>query len=210
MKDSLGIDALLYDDDGWSGCPCGTGERYFGEGTGARTRHARWHLEWDRGAAMPSSMSWGDSLLIVGGESSMPDRKLAYTLGRLFQREQRYDFPMAPDPKHWRGQAQEVLIAVYRRRAVGMLLTGPTMRYGVWDGSPGSIAIDIEATEPLPEVSGVWVCRENRRRGVGRALVNALGDYANLLPADLVWGLPFSDDGKALAARVSGFPMRVC
>lgn len=206
--DRLSIGTRL-DDEDYRECPCGTGEQYFGEGSGARTRHANWHLEWDRGAPISDGVSWFDSLAIVTGESRLAERKIGYRLGRLFQREQGYDSPMAPDPRSWPGNLSEVLVAVHHSHAIGGLFTYPTMRYGLWDGSPGRIQITVETMAPVPQVSGIWVCRGYRRRGIGAALVKALGEYADLPLQEVVWGLPFTDGGKALAARVSGFPMRV-
>lgn len=207
--DSLGLRERFARDDLWHGCPCGTGERYFGEGTGARTRHAHWHLEWDRGALVPSSVFWFDSLAIVTGESSMAERKLAYKLGRLFQREQHYDFPMVPDPRSWPGELHQVLLAVHNCRAIGVLISYTTQSWGLWDGKPGTVEFTSSSTVPVPEISGIWVARSYRRRGVGTALVDALAAYADLAPALLVWGLPFSDNGKALALSIGGDAVRV-
>jgi GNAT superfamily N-acetyltransferase len=208
MSDPLGLRELLADDEG---CPCGTGSLYFGEGVGARTRHANWHLQWDRGVPVPSRVLWFKSLAIVTSESARADQDVAYRLGRLFQREQRYDFPMVPESRFWRtGDMVQAMIAVHRHRAIGILVTRPVMGYGVWDGSPESVQINVSTTEPLPEISGVWVARGYRRHGVARALVSALVEYADTSPAELVWGVPFSDDGQALATATSGFPMRIC
>lgn len=206
--DRLDLGTLLADGR-YDGCPCGTGARYFGEGSGARTRHANWHLAWDRGAPIPAAVFWFDSLAIVTGESNVAERKIGYQLGRLFQKENHYDFPMAPDPRSWPGNLSEVLIAVYHGHAIGGLFTYPTLRYGVWDGTDGTVEFNVRLTEPQPMISGIWVARGYRRRGVGTALVGALAEYAAIPPHDLIWGVPFSDDGKALALTVAGSHVRI-
>lgn len=215
--DTLGLKPLLTTRGFFAkDCPCGTGERYFGgyDGSraGPRTQHANWHLEWDRGVRVPDSLYLDDSLLIVTGRSAMAERKLGYQLGRLFQREQGYDFPMAPSPSAWRGDLSEVLIAVWCGRAIGALFTYPTMRYGRWDvfDEKGMIPINVSVTEPHPKISGIWTANGRRRRGVATRLVGALSAYANLPTDEMIWALPFSDGGQALAVAMSGPSMRVC
>lgn len=208
--DSLGIAERLSGDTFWSACPCGTGDGYWGGLAGANARHANWHIQWDRGIPLPSTVFWWDSLAIVTGESSRPEREVAYKLGRLFQRENHYDFPMAPDPRTWRGDLSEVLVAVYHHRAIGGLFTYPTMRIGVWDGSPETtVPFNVELMEPQPRIAGIWVCRGYRRKGVASALVRALSSYADIPAPDLIWGVPFSDAGKALALRIAGERIRI-
>lgn len=208
--DSLGIAERLRAVD-MDGCPCGTGERYFGEGTGARTRHAHWHLEWDRGVnAEAKHVYWLDSLAIVTGESSRREQDVAYRLGRLFQREKHYDFPMVPDPTSWHaGEFHQALIAVSDCRAIGVLIGYQTFRYGIWDGSPGRTPFDQTSSDPIPEIAGIWVARSYRRLGVGTALVNAFAAYADVNSSEIAWGVPFSDDGKALALSIAPGAVRI-
>jgi RimJ/RimL family protein N-acetyltransferase len=208
QRDMLNLHELLEGDDWWD-CPCGTGEGYWSHDRGSRARHANWHLEWDRGVALSSKVIWFDSLAIVTSESSMPERETAYRLGRLFQREKRYDFCLVPDPRTWRTELHQVLVAVHHHTAIGLLIGYQTFRYGLWDGIPARVPFSINSVDPVPEISGIWVARSYRRRGIATALVRAFADYANLTPAELCWNVPFSDDGKALALSITPGTVRV-
>jgi GNAT superfamily N-acetyltransferase len=203
--DRLGLAEKFPERDG---CPCGTGEGYFG----SRARHAYWHLEWDRGVPLPSGVYWWDSVVMLTGESSVREIKIAYKLGRLFQREQHYDFPMVPEARSWHrsGLLTTVHIAVHHERAVGIVISEPAMRWGSWDGSAEEVRFDILSTEPVPVVAGVFVCRSYRRHGLATALVSALAEDANLPVKDLVWGPPFSTAGRELALSLAdGGPIRI-
>lgn len=200
MPDTLGIRNRLAERDRMYGCPCGTGARYFGEGVRAQTRHARWHLQWDRGVSVPLTVGWFDSLAVVTSESTKPERSIAYDLGRLFQREQHYDFPMLPGPDTWkRGELHQALIAVHNQRAIGLLVVYPQTRWGEWDGSDGRVSLAVDSLEPLPGIAGIWVARGYRRMGVGTALVDALAQHADVPRSELLWSMPLSEDGQALA-----------
>lgn len=72
-------------------CPCGTGEH----GPYDRPAHARWHLDWASGIALP--VPCYEPLSIVTSASTLAERKAAYRLALLFRREQGYDFPQLPD-----------------------------------------------------------------------------------------------------------------
>src|SRR5262245_5116775 len=93
--DALALATLLGDDPA---CPCG--------GTGTSAAHAREHLRWARGVPLSSAAELAricsthdrGSLLPVTQSAPTPLRRLAYEVGLLFRRENRYDFPPLPFP----------------------------------------------------------------------------------------------------------------
>jgi hypothetical protein len=108
-------------------CPCGMGGyRYEG-----RTRHTSHHMKWADGIALGSNGPYwyGSGLRRVEPESPRPEKRVAYNLGVLMQREEGYDFPLYPNPSY----AEEfpaAYVAVWDDRAIGMVVIGVARFWG--------------------------------------------------------------------------------
>lgn len=96
MPDSLGLLPLLETTQPWEhkACACGHDEAYWG----SKARHARAHLDWERGLTIPRGVYLWDTVHRITEASALAQRKLASEMGEIFRREQHYDFPLVPRP----------------------------------------------------------------------------------------------------------------
>jgi hypothetical protein len=104
-----------------------------------------------------------------------------------------------------RGEAEDSRAAfLYRHadRVAGYRCLASKIVTGYRDPSSGfRPATDTERVI-RPCVMVMWVDVQLRRHGVARQLVVAAARYANVRPAGLAWGEPFTDSGYLLAQSI--------
>jgi GNAT superfamily N-acetyltransferase len=194
-------------------CPCGWG--LWEEGYAPnRQRHAAWHLDWATGVRVPDRVilspptgrPWGDVRAIRGDDRGQANRRLAYRMARLFQREGGYDFPAVSDARV-ADRPQTVYVRETGERLIAAAFVFAAERWSLWSGGD-----DYGHPEPgnAPEIGAIWVAFHYRRQGVASDLVREVAAAEGVAVADLCWFGPLTDEGKALAFSLSGGqPVRV-
>ncbi len=186
-------------------CPCGWRSGY--EDRYHRTLHAREHLDWALGIPAPAPAP----IDVVNGASWLPERKAAYRLAVLFQREQGYDFPLLPHPTVWKGYRRQprAYLAIQDSLAIALAIVGDASRWG-WDVPDPQGYVHFDQCGPCRAIVGIFVCGNYRRRGVARRLVKTVAQMEGVAPADLAWLVPLSDAGHRLARAIAGDRLRLC
>jgi len=201
-------DKFLYN----NGCPCGWEYCW---GIYNEQRHAHYHLMWSYGVPLPESLNcipyiepalrrpdFGYMLWRVRPEDPNIGHKFAYKMARLMQRENGYDLPGWHDNKKHFGKwilKQPIFYAlVTRDRAVGFTVVEETDHYATWDGTPDGRSEFQKGRKKL-KICLVWVASLWRRMGVATTLVNEVAREHKIPIEDIVWGIPLTEAGKALA-----------
>jgi len=198
--DTLGLAAVLGSD---RDCSCGADSTSW-------AAHAKQHMRWARGVPVAPAADLArvcqatglDSLLPVPQSASAPLRRLAYDVGLLFRRENRYDFPPLPWPGRggmaWTDDPTAYL-AVWEDRAIALVVLHTVERFGLHDRPDEKGYIQLDQPGPVRGVAAVFVCADYRRRGIASRLVRAACAAEDHALEDLAWSLPFSPGGAALA-----------
>lgn len=200
-------------------CPCGW--------DGITRDHAYKHLYWSWGIELPETLYCGPYLVDfsddwdlwrVRPEDPSTGHKFAYRLARLAQRENGYDFPAWYPSKKYFGEwidKQPVLYACvvdrFYPRAIAFVVVENTEHYGVWDPLDNTCnTIKFGKSEKRLKIGLVWTAFLWRRRGVATDLIRKIASIHNVQVDDLVWGVPFTEAGKALALSLTdGYPIYV-
>lgn len=189
-------------------CLCGWDEPY---------RSPQWHrarhAEWAGGIRMPGGIAAGDGgiLRVPAGKPSKL-RAVAYRMARLFQREGGYDFASFDYPAvhpwrshDWRTYRTTAYLYVADGRAIGYCVV--RMRSWSWPYDLCDRRLPQMSTrrEGLwPSVDVAFVCRDYRRQGIARRLIEAVASDHGTEPGGLAYGFPFTDAGAAAVLSVCG------
>lgn len=220
-EDTLGLNQKLTGRYGQYGdwqCPCGQGG-YYGMCGGSEAKHAHAHLNWATGIRLNERQDVlfvcrndrSNTMLVVDSGSDQPLRKLAYDVARLFQREQGYDFPMVPHPSSfWTEDNGTAYLAIFRRRAIALLVVQSVPRWGYYDNVNENGRIPFDQIHPARSIAGIFTCGNYRRRGVAAALIRRATEREAVPLEQVPWCTPLSDAGAALATHLVPSGLRVC
>ena len=186
-------------------CDCGAWPAWW---TGAgRARHAAQHRQWAAGVPLtPAVQRWlgcrtssVTGPLAVTANAPVPARRLAYTLARLFQRENGYDFGfLRPPPLAWSATTVAYL-TVQDGRALALAIVDTVGRWGYYAHRDARGQVSLDQAMPTRTVAGIWVAATHRREGLARQLVLGACVVEGLQVEEIAWGGPFTTDGRALA-----------
>jgi GNAT superfamily N-acetyltransferase len=191
-----------------SPCPCGWDNPL--PLPSERRLHERKHLAWSAGVRADPAMPLGS--IVVTGTSPIAWRRVAYELGRLFQREEGYDVPPLPDEWLWpriQPKTVAVLLVTSSRRAIALaVVDGVATDWWTYDlarkerGERGD--------RPIPVLSAIFVCHAWRGRGLGQEVARAAAEHVRTSPAEMAWLAPLTEGGRRLARRLCGDRVRLC
>jgi ribosomal protein S18 acetylase RimI-like enzyme len=195
-------------------CPCGWGGYHVSE-----MKHATKHLQWDEGIKLPSAMvlhvirakdvSKG-SALVVPWAAPHRERRLAYEMARLAQREAHYDFPSFTRPygrskSYDAAESEETaLLWCTWQRCLGYAVVDRVSRWGAYpfETHPRGEPIKIDSHQDSRwRIGLIWVAHGRRREGIGSALIAEVARISGGPASELVWQGPFTDAGLGLAKR---------
>ena len=178
----------------------------------AEREHVQHHEWWESGIPLLTSMSKPeDGHMIVSAISSDADRKLAFQLDRLAQRETDSDRPPFPYP-HRSGLEDcnqyntTAHLAITDGKAIGYALTRWRNIWGLVDAIQNPYAW---MTEPIRHeerrlcIDMVFVSARYRGQGIATSLIRFVA-RSNSVPVDhLVHTYPLSEPGLRLAKKFS-------
>jgi hypothetical protein len=173
-------------------------------------RHRRRHDSWRRGVrrttlagdplVVGDALPDGYQLTVCGPQAPRRVQDFAVTVGRLANRETRYDFGVYHPRETWtRDHDVHVLLTWHGDRAIGFLRAEQREdeAYTLWTGDR-QIALR-PAVPPRWTIGFIWIHHAHRRRGLGRALVAAAGELGGVPVSEVGWNPPFTEAGEALA-----------
>jgi GNAT superfamily N-acetyltransferase len=148
---------------------------------------------------------WPDDavIMVVTSRAAPGWRSLAHQAAAAAQ-PGGHSFPLAGQLAG-RGEADDGRAAfLYRHadRVAGYLCLASKTVTGYRNPSAGFRHATGTERVVRPCVLVIWVDVQLRRHGVARQLVAAAARYANVTPAGLAWGEPFSDSGYFLAQSI--------
>jgi hypothetical protein len=182
-------------------CPCGWRDQ-----VASRGKHAHEHLSWAMGVPVPVSLPWPEEqpIAVIHTTSPTPWRQLAYRCARIAKREGGYDSLSFPEPIGRAYEDEENTRAFcYRvnRAVVGYLSLWDQITRGRYGFVEGEVPPGDGRSRPTLLV---WTAFHWRGLGIGRALVEAAGEYTGVGVAGLAWSWPFTDAGIKLARSCAG------
>jgi hypothetical protein len=185
-------------------CPCGWGGYYVSE-----MKHAMKHLQWERGMKLPPAMVPEGNIIVVPWNSPKKERKFAYEMARLAQRDGGYDVPsytlpigrgVLPSVKE-RGETAVLWCA--QGRCLGYTVVHRVQRWReVWpfETHPEEEPIAIEGHNDIRgQIGLIWVAHGRRREGIASALIAEVGRLSGSPVSELVYTAPFTEAGFQLA-----------
>ena len=190
-----------------SAIKCECGMLYASDVANDRKLHRREHDEWANGVRgnAPGAQvgSHGEYLItVVPPNAPARLREVAGRLGRIGNRETRYDFGVYHyrDPRGLREHSVHALLAWHGERAIGILVFDRRDEevYIRWDDEPGRTYRVRPAPNPRWSVTYAWVHSAHRKKGIAGALFHAAADFARVPINELGLLGPFTDDGEAL------------
>lgn len=167
-------------------------------------RHSAHHMAWALGIPVPKSLDWWGDLAVVTTQSPIAWRKLAYRVGRMPQRENRYDFNSwshLSEPEQSPDNNRAYLLKA-NGYVIGYLAAHDTSEHSRWNLMADSPRGDQDLTL-RPRIDLIWVANAYRRNGLGALLVQSLAEEFGCQIADVSWSTPISDAGQALARQLS-------
>jgi len=118
------------------------------------------------------------------------------------QRENHYDFAGWPESNRFFGDWEEKEPAFFalisNDYAISFVIVEKTTKYGMWDGQKNKTVHFAVGNERL-KISMVWTAHLLRRLDVATTLIREVATEYKTTTGDIVWGVPFSESGKALA-----------
>ncbi|WP_376770496.1 GNAT family protein [Streptosporangium sandarakinum] len=69
--------------------------------------------------------------------------------------------------------------------------------------SPSGEFAEISDGPVRAGIALIWVAYHRRGQGVGAALVRAAAHHAGTVITDMSWSVPFTESGRALAAKIN-------
>jgi GNAT superfamily N-acetyltransferase len=179
-----------------------------------RNAHYAWHAQWANGVFVVSAarqtlaaQGWRVTLpriLPVDPRSPAPLRHIAHRAARLFQRENGYDFAMFSQyPKD--SHRPTAYLWIEGGRAIGIaVLAESDDGWGWFDERDAEGRGHRTYVDRRPMVAGIWVASAHRRQGIAKHLIERAADLERLPVDELIWGVPFSESGLALARSLVG------
>jgi hypothetical protein len=174
-----------------------------------RRRHAHRHVTATRGVYVEQAEALREGYLTIAPTDPVRRQRIAYDLGSLHQRENRYDGVLVPWPSRYSASDEEVrqwrtwtLVVVREGWAVGHLVMRWRERRGWLDVATGKPANEVGP--PGWCVDGIHVLPRLRRAGLGWGLVAEAARQTGTPPPGLLWLWPLSDASKGLLRARSG------
>jgi GNAT superfamily N-acetyltransferase len=185
-------------------CECG----WLSGSWNIRPHNRWWHPRFADGLPLPKAVQAQGPYLVVPANGASPEGKVAYTMARIAQRAGGYDF--ASFPRHGRGGSDWVQyrLTAYLRVVASVVVAYCSVLYvSEWarfqDMGDKWTVVERYTGERQPVVNLIFVCKNWRRRGVATELVGRVAADSGLAAKDVVWGLPFSDDGMKLMQAIT-------
>jgi len=162
----------------------------------------------DRGVVLPSWCDFSDFELVRFRDTEEEIWNCVRVLGESLRRDAGFEM----NPFAAGGDDIEAGLWVSEGRAVGVLV------YVVGEGrfhwldeladNPGTAPIHDDGRQAL-RITGVWVARQFRNRGIAKQLALAAGKEYGLDPERFIHTPPFTPEGRAFADSLAGGRVRV-
>jgi len=162
--------------------------------------HRRFHEIWRLGVKAPIESgtilvpAWGNSRLV----------KYVYNMARLAQEENGYDFSsFSPrsDRDGWKRYKTMAFLKAMGGRFVGYAVVRMTSTFGNYNWQEGKVSYE-EHNQRLPLVGMIFTCGSKRRKRIARSMVTDILNHYRVGLQDLVWAVPFSEDGNPFLKRL--------